>query len=318
MAKMPTIFDEEWWLSAASGGRHEEVVVAKGHAVVGRLAFLVDRPAGFRRLRMPEFTHLLGPVVARGNGKPQTELTRRLSIVRSLIDQLPYFDTFRLALDPSAVGGLASVDGLVFQERGFLVRPQYNYRIDCSVKLEHIWENMDFRVRQHIRRAEQTCLVEPSDDPIEFSEFYTRNLTLSKRKARFSLDLFAHLFDQCRTRQCGEILVARSKDGSPAAMTFLVWDDDAMYYLLSTRHPQSNDGGATSLMIWHAIKKCCEFGINFDFDGVTTGGIARFYAGFGGQICNRLIVTGDKSAFAAARYIGRLVRRGDRERFKFT
>ncbi len=279
MANIQTIFNEEWWLSAASGGRHEEVVVAKGNEIVGRLAFIIDRPAGFRRLGMPAFTHLLGPVVTPGNGKPQTELTRRLSIVRSLIDQLPSFDTFRLTLDPSAAHGLASADGLAFQERGFVLRPQYNFRIDAAVNIEKIWEGMDFRTRQHIRRSEQNCSVETLEEPLEFSQFYASNLATSYRRARFGWEQFSNLFVQCRTRGRGEVLVARLTDGSPVAMTFLIWDEEKMYYLLSTRSPYSKDGGAASLLIWHAIKKCHELGISFDFDGVTTGGIARFLCG---------------------------------------
>ena len=71
--------------------------------------------------------------MTRGKGKPQTELTRRLSLVRSLIDELPQFDFFKVALDPSGAGGLANADGLAFQEKGFRVSPQYNYRINGAV-----------------------------------------------------------------------------------------------------------------------------------------------------------------------------------------
>jgi hypothetical protein len=318
MGGVETIFHQHWWLSAASGGRHDEVVVRQADDVVARLAFVVDRSMGFRRLRMPPFTHVLGPDVARGKGKPQTELTRRLSLVRALIDELPQFDFFKLALDPSAAGGLANADGLAFQERGFRVSPQYNYRIDPSVGLEKIWAGMDFRTRQHIRRAEESCSVETLRDPNTFVDFYVRNLEISKKSARFDLAHFTNIFAECEARQCGLGLVARLSDGSPAAMTFLVWDDAALYYLLSTRTPGSREGGATGLLIWSAIKQAHERGISFDFDGVSTSGIARFYAGFGGQICNRLIVTGKKSAFAAAQYVKAVVSGGGGESSKFT
>jgi hypothetical protein len=314
----PTIFQQAWWLSAASGGLHDEVTVKQGPAVVARLAFVSDRMLGFRRLRMPHFTHVLGPVVVPGKGKPQTELTRRLSVVRSLIDQLPPFDFFKIALDPSVAGGMANADGLAFQERSFVVKPQYNYRIDCRVGLEKIWEGMDFRTRQHIRRAQQRFVVETLEQPDEFIEFYRQNLALRERKSRFDLVKFLTLFAECRARRCGEVLVARSPDGSPAAMTFLVWDDLATYYLLSTRLPGGNDGDAPSLLIWSGINMAHARGLCFDFDGISTGGIARFYAGFGGQICNRLIITRIKSAFSAAQFVGGIIRGADRESSRFT
>ena len=286
--------------------------------VVARLTFVADKTMGFRRLRMPPFTHVLGPDVARGKGKPQTELTRRLSLVRSLIDQLPQFDFFKLALDPSAAGGLANADGLAFQERGFRVSPQYNYRIDGSIALDKVWEGMDFRTRQHIRRAQDNCCVDELHDPGEFVDFYVRNLEISNRSARFDLAHFVKIFAACEERQCGQALVARVADGSPVAMTFLVWDDKLLYYLLATRAPDGREGGAASLLIWAAIQKAKKLGLCFDFDGVSTSGIARFYAGFGGQICNRLIVTGKKTAFSAAQYVKDVVSRRDRESAKFT
>ena len=315
---METIFHQQWWLSAASGGRHDEVVVRQADEVVARLAFVTDKTMGFRRLRMPPFTHVLGPGVTRGKGKPQTELARRLSLVRSLIDQLPQFDFFKLALDPSAAGGLANADGLAFQEKGFRVSPQYNYRIDASVGLEKVWEGMDFRTRQHIRRAQADCSVETLQDPASFVEFYLRNLVINRKIARFDLTHFMKIFTECEARQCGLGLVARLPDGSPVAMTFLVWDDASLYYLLSTRTPGVHEGGATSLLIWSAIRRAHELGISFDFDGVSTSGIARFYAGFGGRICNRLIVTGKRSAFAAAQFVRSVVSGGDQESSKFT
>jgi hypothetical protein len=312
------IFQQAWWLSAASGGLHDEVTVKQGSAVIARLAFVSDRLMGFRRLRMPPFTHVLGPVVALGKGKPQTELTRRLSVVRSLIDQLPPFDSFKIALDPSVAGGLANADGLAFQERGFVVKPQYNYRLDCSVGPDKIWEGMDFRTRQHIRRAQQKFVVETVERPEEFIEFYRQNLALRDRQSRFNLVQFLTLFAECRARSCGEVLVARSHDGAPVAMTFLVWDDLATYYLLSTRLPGGNDGDAPSLLIWSGINIAHERGLCFDFDGISTSGIARFYAGFGGRVCNRLIVTRISLAFAAAQFAGGLIRGAQRESTRFT
>ncbi len=125
-----SLFHEPWWLSATTDGGYEESVVKQGSDIVGRLPF-VTMPAGpFRTLRMPPFTHILGPAVDAGAGKPQTRLKRRLSITRSLIDQLPPNSFFDQHLDPSLDGGLAIADGLAFQQRNFFVSSQYTFEID--------------------------------------------------------------------------------------------------------------------------------------------------------------------------------------------
>jgi lipid II:glycine glycyltransferase (peptidoglycan interpeptide bridge formation enzyme) len=302
-----SLFHEDWWLSATTGDRFYEVGVKQGDHLAGRLPFIVIRKFGFRILRMPPFTHLLGPNVVSGSGKLQTRLMNRLSIVRSLIDQLPPFDSFRQAIDPSNDEGLALVDGLAFQDRGFQVSPQYTFLIDCQVPLQDILSGMHFKVRQHIRRADENYGVQTISDPQQFISFYMENLRKANRRNHIPLDRFPILFSKCNERKCGEIVAALRPDGTPIAMTFLVWDNEIMYYLLSTRAPDGPDSGSVSLLIWSAIKRAQELGLHFlDLDGVTTSGTARFLGGFGGKVKIRLAVTANRINYQAAQYLRRI------------
>ena len=95
-----SLFHEPWWLSAATAGRYEECVFKQGNEIVGRLPYVMQRRGPFHSVRMPPFTHILGPAVDGGDGKPQTRLQRRISITRSLIDQLPEHSYFDQHLDP--------------------------------------------------------------------------------------------------------------------------------------------------------------------------------------------------------------------------
>jgi hypothetical protein len=301
-----SLFHEPWWISAATAGRFSEVKFMQGDSVVGRLPFTTSRRWGFRVLRMPPFTHILGPIVESGSGKPQTRLMNRVSIVRSLIDQLPPFDFFKQAIDPSIDDGLALSDGLAFQECGFRVSPQYTFEIDCRGDLKGIWDSMHFKVRQHIRRAEEKYTVATVDDPQRFVHFYISNLTKARRRSYVHFDQFTTLYRESHVRTCGVILSALLPDGEPIAMTYLVWGHGVMYYLLSTRAPDVPDSGSVSLLIWSAIKKAHELALLFDLDGISTRGIARFFSGFGGQMKTRLIVTSARPAFKAAVAMGAL------------
>src|ERR1700693_3543464 len=75
-----TLFHDHWWLSAATNGEFQEAVVTNGSGVSGLLPYVITRERGFAICQMPPFTHVLGPVVYPGSGKPQTQLLRRLSI----------------------------------------------------------------------------------------------------------------------------------------------------------------------------------------------------------------------------------------------
>ncbi len=308
-----SLFHERWWLDATSQGRVQEAVVTSGGRTVGRLPFILRKKAGLVECRMPRFTHVLGPLVDTGTGKPQTQLLRRLSIIRDLIDQLPRFDYFMQALDSSIA------DGLAFQDRGFYVCPQYTFVIDCSVDTKLLWEGMHSKTRQHIRRAEEKLAVETVDDPNEFIQFYLHNLQKRGLSNSIGFDGFQDLFVQARARESGEILSARWPDGRAAAMTYIVWGHGKMYYLLSTRADDEGDNGSVNLLIWAAMQRAHHRGLELDLDGVSTSGTARFLSGFNGSPKLRLIARRTGFVYGTLQYAKRqLFGFPDRETTTFT
>jgi hypothetical protein len=265
-----SLFHEYWWLEAVTAGCFSEVKVKQGDYLAGQLPFVVARHRGLRILGIPDFTHLLGPVVNSSDGKPQTRIRNGLSTVESLIVQLPPFDFFKQTIDPTLDDGLALIDGLAFQIQGFEIGHQYTFQIDCRADLDTLLAGMHCKVRQHIRRAEEQRAVETVDDPQKFVNFYVANLKKRSLRSYMQLDRFTALFSECRARNCGVILAARQPDSVPIAMTFLVWDDQKMYYLMSARDTDVRDNGSANLLVWSAMKRAHELGLVFDLDGVQT------------------------------------------------
>jgi hypothetical protein len=237
-------------------------------------------------------------------------MMNRLSTVRSLIDQLPPFDFFKQAIDPSIDDGLALIDGLAFQDRGFNVGHQYTFEVDCRTGPEALLAGMHFKVRQHIRRAEENCTVETVDDPQRFVRFYIDNLRRTNRVSYMEFDRFPSVFSECQARNCGVILAAIQPGGVAVAMTFLVWKSPKMYYLMSSRASDAQDSGSVSLLIWTAMKRAHELGLVFDLDGVTTTGTARFLSGFGGSIRTRLVITAGRPVYNVVESLKTILRRG--------
>src|ERR1700674_2575471 len=66
----PTIFHEDWWLDAATGGNFEVVEVTVGGRTVGRLPFNTTNRFGLKMIRMPALTYFLGPAIDEGEGSP--------------------------------------------------------------------------------------------------------------------------------------------------------------------------------------------------------------------------------------------------------
>lgn len=305
-----SLFHEYWWLDAVTAGRFSEVEVRRGDYLVGRLPFSLIKRNGLRHLCMPDFTHLLGPLVNSGEGKLQTRMMNRLSTVGSLIKRLPLFDSLRVVTDPLADDGLTAVDAIAFQSHGFQVSHQFTFHLDCRVDLKILRAGMESRVRQNIRRAQERFTIETIDDPARFIAFYLENLTKINRKSYMPFNQFPVLFSECQARNCGLVLAAMQPGGVPVAMTFIVWDSDTMYYLLTTRAPNEKDNGSVSLLIWSAMQRAHDLGLTFDLDGVTTAGTARFLSGFGGAPRIRHVVTGGGSLYNIVESVKTILHRG--------
>jgi hypothetical protein len=302
-----SLFHEPWWLSAASGGQFEEAVVKLGNDLVGRLPYVMKRRGPFYCVRMPPFTHVLGPAIDAGDGKPQTRLQRRISITRSLLDQLPRHSYFNQHLDPSLDDGLAIADGLAFQECKFDVTHQYTFEVDCRKSLTELSAGLNLKTRQHVRRAEKEYSVRSVDDPKSFIDFYLKNVDARGRRNRIDFEHFSALFAESRAHESGVILGAFDHTGAPVSMTYLVWGHGKMYYLLSTRSLDTPDSGAVSLLIWSAIKQAHEIGLVLDLDGVYSSGSARFLSNFGGQMKTRFFIRRSRILYGALQYIKRQV-----------
>lgn len=136
-------------------------------------------------------------------------------------------------LDSSQDEDLAMADGLAFQECGFNVGVQYTFQIDCRRDLEQLFGQMSLKTRQHVRLAERAYKVVPIDSPQTFVEFYKRTLAIRNLKSNIPLDRFEDVYSACHARNSGTIIAALDENNSPIAMTFLVWDERKMYYVIS-------------------------------------------------------------------------------------
>jgi lipid II:glycine glycyltransferase (peptidoglycan interpeptide bridge formation enzyme) len=143
------------------------------------------------------------------------------------------------------------------------------------------------------------------EDPQLFVQFYLKNIKTGGRVNHMDFANFPALFSECRARQCGCILGTFDHTGAATAMTFLVWGHGTMYYLLSTRSFDTHDQGATSLLIWSAMKEANELDLALDLDGVYSSGTARFLSNFGGQIKQRLIINRSRMPYRALQLVNR-------------
>jgi hypothetical protein len=293
-----TIFHEAWWLNAVTEGDYQEAVVVSSGRVVGSFPYTMTSMMGRQRLcGMPIMTHFLGPDIDEGSGSACNRALRRAQITRELVAQIPSCSGFWQKLHRG------TRDTLVYQDMGYDTSVQFTFELRPAPE-PVLWANMRDKTRNVIRRAREQLGVAELTDVEAFASIYVRNLEAVGKRSHYSQPLLVRACQAAILHGQGRILAATNASGAVLAAIFYVWDDDAAYYLLSTRSLNAGNG-AVSLLLWHAICEVTARGLIFDFEGVVTSGSAFFFNGFGGEVAPRFVV----SRFALAHKIAdRLVR----------
>jgi hypothetical protein len=286
LCPLPTVFHEEWWLHAATGGMHRWLEVAEGGAVA-RMPLWLARRHGALTCDMPVLTHALGPVVAEGSGNATTRRRRRVAVVRALARAVPRVALFR------HVFHLAAPEPLGFQAEGYDMAVQYTLRL-AAAPGEATWKAMRDKTRNVIRRAEEGLAIDAALGSAEFLAFYAENLKAAGQRPYFDLSLAGAVVQAAMARGQGGIVGVRDGHGRLQAATFMAWDapgtpEGTTYYVMSSRQPEAHSG-ATSLLVWQAIQAAAARGQGFDFDGLASPGGLPHYLGFGGVLVPRFLV----------------------------
>ena len=279
---VPTVFHNRWWLEAATGGDYEETEVRSEGRIVARFPYVIQRRYGGHRLcTMPELTHFLGPAIDTGRSSAANRGLKQFQITRELLAKIAPASGFYHKLHR----GIS--DTLAFEEAGCTTMVQFTYEIAPQPE-SHTWHGMRDKTRNVIRRAQERWQVVTIDDPDAFSAIYETNLRrrgLVNHQRRIPAVCAATL-----AHNQGHVLAVVDGNGAAQGAIFVAWDHQSAYYLLATRAPKS-DNGVMSLLVWHAIQDAAARGLIFDFDGLGTAGSRLFYAGFGGRIVPRYIVS---------------------------
>lgn len=302
------IFLEDWWLDAVSGGAWESVSVETSERACGWLPFVRSRHMGFTRCGAPPLTRLLHPVVTLALDKPETERRTRLQLETELIRRLPPAAAYEFILSPHTGHALA------WQSAGFDARIQPTFVIDAGTPPDVVWQQMNSKTRNVVRRAQETLTVAELSGEAFLRE-YVANLDRAGDEPHVAGA--APLIAQILTRGRGRAIASLDASGTTQAAVLFVWDDADYYYFLATRNPLTAPLGAVGLLVWQGIVDAGARGLRFDFDGVSSRGRLHFLQSFGGRLVHRLVVSKGSGPYELRLLLRRLRRRasGVVERF---
>lgn len=268
---------QPWWLDAVAPGAWDEVTVEKGGQCFARMPYVLGKKRGHTLLTMPPLTQALGPWLRPYSGKYAGRLSEEKKLMTALIDQLPPFGRFVQRFHHSITNWLP------FYWKGFQQTTRYTYVIEDLTDLEAVWEETRQNIRTDVRKAKKQVEVRTDLDVHAFLDLNDKTFKRQGLNPPYSRELVERLDQACRDHQCRRIFFAEDGQGQRHAAIYLVWDEQAAYYLMGGADPALNQSGATGFLIWEAIKYAATVTGSFDFEGSMMEPVERFVRAFGAR-----------------------------------
>lgn len=272
------IFSQDWWLDAVSPGEWGVSEVKENGVLLARWPYSYEKKFGLRILKNPKLTPRLGPQLMLSVKNPHERASMQKSILGKLVEFLPKYDY------------LVQNCGYDFQNwlplywRGFTQQTNYSYILSDLSNIDSIWKGIRSNIRTDIKKAAQKKLLIESGTIADLMSVVNMTFERQGKNFPYSDSLVRRIDSSCEKRDCRKILLARDLEGRLHAGIFIVWDDRFVYYLLGGGNPDYRNSGATSLLLWEAIKFASVSGKAFDFEGSMIEPIERFFRAFGGQL----------------------------------
>jgi hypothetical protein len=271
------IFRRPWWLDAVAPGRWEEVTVKKGEELVARLPFVAEKRFGLTSLVMPPLTQTLGPWLRPSEAKYAKRLANEKDLMTELIEKLPPHDRFSQSFHFSVTNWLP------FYWKGFDQTTRYTYRLEDLSDPDLLWSGFAENVRRAVRKAEKAVITRTD---LEVDEFIKLNeLTFSRQgmKSPYSPGLVKRIDAACAEHGARKIFFAEDAAGKVHAAVYVIWDGASAYNLMLGSDPEVRGSGASSLVMWEAIKFASTVTGSFDFEGSMIESVERSFRSYGAK-----------------------------------
>lgn len=268
------IFDEPWWMDAATGGNYDVIEIIEGGRLIGRFVYSVKSRLGIKKISTPFLSRTIEPYIFIEQKKEVTRTLRRIKVLEQIVKSLPLHHSFEYTLPPETTLALP------FACIGHGVRQKYTFRYDPNA--DGSFETLvDQKVRNIIKTACGKCLVSRHSDIDEHLKLFTTNTELYGDNRRIYVPAVKRIFVAAATQNRATILACRDTNGNLVSSSVLVWDLNHVYFWLSARDMKASGNWGIPLLISQAAEFAKERRLILDLDGFHSPSSGAFLVKFG-------------------------------------
>lgn len=275
------LFLQAWWMEMVCLGKDWDVILIRNNSgdIVAFMPYLLVKKWGFRMVLQPLLSQTNGVwIFYNGNESDDEKIVLNKMVADALEKELKrlnldwYFQYFH---PQSSIPN-------ILRERGFLVSSRQTFVIPDISDEKKLMNSFSSAKQRQIRKAIRNNLrVDFTMNPEDFVLFHTACLNQKGENNFHAPEVEISLCREAINRSQGAIIRVLDNENNLHSALFFVWDASTAYYLIPAIDSNYRSSGASSLMVWAAIKMVRNRVKRFDFEGSMDENIARSYKQFG-------------------------------------
>ncbi len=271
-----SLFNKSWWLSTVSSDFSILACEDGSGRIIGGIAL----PRYYGTLyKNPPITTVLGVLLGDFSDlKNATRYSKEIEIVEEIVASLPRFRLFDYGFS------YRFTNALPFKWAGFSFDLGCTYVIEDLSAVDALFDDFKTNIKTDVRKAAKNGVS--ITDALTIDDFYAvHRMTFQRQSMEVSYgkDFVLGIERTLAARNARKMLFAVDEAKRIHAAAYIVHDARCAYYFMGGGDPALRNSGATSLVIWEAIRFAATVSREFNFEGSSVPSIERFFRAFGGE-----------------------------------
>lgn len=276
------LFSQAWWMDATCGENEWNVILVRHSSgeISAAMPYFLKKRWGFQFICQPQLTQTNGVWFRPTSYKNDDE---RLSAEKRIDDEIiERLEAMKLTFFVQCFHHSFS-NWLPFNWKGFRQTTRYTYRIDDISDTDALFHQFSDAKRRHIKKALKNELSIEEMEAEDFYRFCCKAHEQKGEKNILSQELVTRCITAAQQQEKGKVIAVKDKQGNTHSALFLCWDAETAYYLVPATLPEYKTSGASSLIVWEAIKEAQKHVNAFDFEGSMEENIESSYRQYGAK-----------------------------------
>jgi Acetyltransferase (GNAT) domain len=275
------LFMQDWWLDAActQGSTWDVALVFKEPIndenkpeIIAALTYNIRKKYRlFTSISEPFLTPFCG-IWFKNKNLLDSEKTE---IALKLLEQLPKTTRFSLRFKYNFSPTTA------FFLKDFKYEKRQTYILDNLKNIDAVFKNFKDNLKREIKKATAYYTIQTSDDIASFLKLQHLIFKRQNSKNPIPDTIWLKIDAVLKEKKQRTIYIATTTEGVIDAAIYIVWDNNAAYYLASGVTEGGRKNNAVALLLWQAIQDAAPHVPIFDFEGSSISSIAFFFKRFG-------------------------------------